>query len=424
MGVEVTANKKSSRRVNLTEAAVQRYKAPTDRQFDNYYDAIQPGLVLRVNSGGRKSWVALWYKKTTTGGRKLSIPTTTQLNVYPTLKLKEARAAARKFLADPQKGLSERQGGEGGETFEKVAETFFRHHVLHHGFRTSHEIKRILTKYIYSEWKNKEFRQIKRKDITALLDKIVEANGAPTADVVLAVISSLTRWQVTRDDDYNSPVVKGMKRATKTPRERVLNDEELRAVMKAAKESGGAFGAFVQVSLLTAQRREKIRTLKWSDLNDEGVWTIQTEKREKSNAKALRLPPAVLDIIEARPKFVGNPYVFATSGKGPIASLSKDKAKFDKQLPPMPNWTFHDLRRTARSLMSKAGVSRDHAERVLGHAIRGVEGVYDRHGYAEEKAEALMKLSVLVDQIVTPPAGNVVGMERVQRKRRLKGRTA
>jgi integrase len=52
------------------------------------------------------------------------------------------------------------------------------------------------------------------------------------------------------------------------------------------------------------------------------------------------------------------------------------------------DWTLHDLRRTARSLMSRAGVSADIAERCLGHVIPGVRGVYDRHAYLEEKRTA------------------------------------
>ena len=71
----------------------------------------------------------------------------------------------------------------------------------------------------------------------------------------------------------------------------------------------------------------------------------------------------------------------------------------------MPPWVIHDLRRTARSLMSKASVRADIAERVLGHAIPGVEGVYDRHGYRDEKADALRRLAALVDTILHPPAG-------------------
>jgi integrase len=77
---------------------------------------------------------------------------------------------------------------------------------------------------------------------------------------------------------------------------------------------------------------------------------------------------------------------------------------------------MHDLRRTARSLMSRAGVRPDIAERVLGHAIGGVHGIYDRHSYREEKADALRCLSGLLASIANPPAGNNV--------RRLRRRTA
>ena len=114
------------------------------------------------------------------------------------------------------------------------------------------------------------------------------------------------------------------------------------------------------------------------------VWTIATEKREKGNAGALRLPPVALDIIAAQDEVVGNPYLFpgnerkrqhpkSDRSKPPhFNGWSKSKPKFDKALPAdMPRWTIHDLRRTARSLMSRAGVSSEHAERVLGHVIGG-----------------------------------------------------
>jgi len=77
----------------------------------------------------------------------------------------------------------------------------------------------------------------------------------------------------------------------------------------------------------------------------------------------------------------------------------------------MPSWVLHDLRRTARSLLSRAGVRPDISERVLGHAIPGVEGVYDRHSYDHEKADALNRLATLIDTIVHPPeGGNVIAL--------------
>jgi integrase len=82
---------------------------------------------------------------------------------------------------------------------------------------------------------------------------------------------------------------------------------------------------------------------------------------------------------------------------------------------PAPPWVLHDLRRTARSLLSRAGISSDHAERVMGHAIDGVEGVYDRHSYADEKAHALQRLSDLIESIINPPEGNVVALRGRER---------
>src|SRR5262249_48453583 len=94
---------------------------------------------------------------------------------------------------------------------------------------------------------------------------------------------------------------------------------------------------------------------------------------------------------------------------GPINGFSKSKERFDAKLKDVRPWKIHDVRRTARSLMSRAGVRPDIAERVMGHAIAGVEGVYDRHSYRTEKADALAKLAALIASIVAPRE-NVVQM--------------
>ncbi len=112
------------------------------------------------------------------------------------------------------------------------------------------------------------------------------------------------------------------------------------------------------------------------------------------------------------PRIEGNPYVFtAARGVGPFNSFSEWKAQLDAKLPAdLAHWTIHDLRRTARSLLSRAGVRPDISERVMGHIIPGVEGVYDRHRYDDEKAHALEVLADLIDRILNPPAANVVAL--------------
>jgi integrase len=160
------------------------------------------------------------------------------------------------------------------------------------------------------------------------------------------------------------------------------------------------------VLLLSAQRRDKVANMRWSDVSPDGVWTIRTAPREKGNPGSLQLPKLALDAIAAQPRFASNPFVFAGS-VGATNSFSRDKEVIEKASG-ITGWTLHDLRRTARSLLSRAGVRPDIAERVLGHAIGGVAGIYDRHPYHDEKADALRKLAALVERIVNPPEGNVV----------------
>jgi integrase len=198
-----------------------------------------------------------------------------------------------------------------------------------------------------------------------------------------------------------------MMRHKKKPRERTLSDSELRAVWRAAE---GSFGALIRLLLLTGQRRGSVVRMKFADLSADGTWQIATEEREKGNAGTLQLPKQAVAIIKAQPRFTGNGYVFAaTRGDGPLNGFDKRKRAFDKACG-VTGWTLHDLRRCARSLMSRAGVRPDIAERVLGHAIGGVEGVYDRHTYDAEKAHALRALAALIEKIVIPPRGNVVPM--------------
>ena len=129
-----------------------------------------------------------------------------------------------------------------------------------------------------------------------------------------------------------------------------------------------------------------------------------------------RLPRPVLEIIDAQPRLAGSPFVFSgtqqgrpswlserpkQSGLPAFNSFSQHKRLLDEKLPDdTPPWVLHDLRRTARSLMSRLAVPRDIAERTIGHTIPGVEGIYDRHSYFEEKSEVLKQLANLVGVVI------------------------
>ena len=96
----------------------------------------------------------------------------------------------------------------------------------------------------------------------------------------------------------------------------------------------------------------------------------------------------------------------------PYCKRCRSEQRRGQKFDPLPNWTLHDLRRTAKTLMVRAGVRPDISERVLGHVIAGVEGTYDRHSYAEEKRDALEKLAAIVNRVLHPPRSNVVKLDR------------
>jgi integrase len=104
-----------------------------------------------------------------------------------------------------------------------------------------------------------------------------------------------------------------------------------------------------------------------------------------------------------------NCIVFGTKNGKPITGFWKYKLDFDKACG-VSGWRIHDLRRTARSLMSRAGVNADIAERCLGHVIGGVRGIYDRHEYFDEKKRAFEALASQIERIVNPQE-NVVSIE-------------
>jgi integrase len=148
---------------------------------------------------------------------------------------------------------------------------------------------------------------------------------------------------------------------------------------------------------------------------DKDVWTIPAERYKLKRPHVVPLTAPTLAAIKAQPK---GDVVFPQAKGTTFTMYGKGKELLDAAVAaanggkPLPGWTLHDLRRTARSLMSRAGVRSEIAERVLGHVIPGVRGVYDRHEYLDEKRDALERLAALVERILNPPAGNVIDLRQ------------
>lgn len=327
--------------------------------------------------------------------------------------VKEARALRQRIDRGEDPLESRRkQEVEARETLRAICEEYLSRDGKK--LRSAEWQKRALERLVYPELGGRDISAIKRTDIVRLLDKIEDENGPVMADRTLAAVRKVMNWHASRSDDFRTPIVRGMARSKpkERARERTLGDEEIRLVWKAAEAYRSTFGAFVQLCLLTGARRGEAAEMPWSEL-DGSTWTLSAA-RNKTKVDLVR--PLSKQARKVLPARVGD-FVFSTDGgKTPIAGFSQLKRAFDKACG-VNNWTLHDLRRTARTLMSRTGVNPDIAERCLGHVMPGVRGVYDRWEYRDEKAEAYEALASLIGRIVDPQDNVRAIGERRSRKR-------
>lgn len=378
-------------RRKLTDRFCASARPTAEAPQTDYFDESVTGLALRVSRGGTKSWTYNF----TLGGKRARMT----FGTYPATSLATARSRAQEARASLETGKDPRADLRPPETLKAICEEYFEREGA--GLRTGAFRKATLARLVYPRFGDRPINEIRRSDLVRLLDAIDDECGPVMADQTLAYLRRVFSWYASRSDEFRSPIVRGMSRTKprERARERTLSDEEIRVIWKVAG-SAGVFGRFVRFILLTAARRNEAADMEWAELA-EGDWTLPAA-RNKTKVEFVRpLSKAAFAILPAK----AGAFVFSTDGARPISGFSKFKRQFDRAVEreaPLPNWTLHDLRRTARSLMSRAGVPSDHAERCLGHVITGMRGTYDRHDFYAEKARAFEALASEIDCVVNP----------------------
>jgi integrase len=385
-------------KVKLTPAFVK--KAPIPQHGDRivYWDEALPCFGLMVTAAGHKSFVVQY--RANGVSRRLTFKAESRGG----LSLDKARREAKTVIGEVTRGgdpLTDRRKAAAAaeNTLQSICEEYLTREGVRQ--RSYNQQRLVLGRLVYPILGGKQIDEVRRSDLVRLLDRVVEENGPRQADSVLAFIRKIMNWHSRRSDDFRSPIVRGMARTrpNQRRRQRVLTDDELRAIWQAAEAQPNAFGRLVQFLLLTAARRNEAARMRRNEVSG-AEWVIPQERYKTGLELLLPLSPAAMRILDKTPQ-IGGTFMFTNDGRRPLSGFTKGKAAFDRQCG-VTGWRLHDLRRTARSLMSRAGVSSDHAERCLGHVLSGVRGVYDRHQYRREKLHAFEALASLIESIVSP----------------------
>lgn len=392
----------------LTTRFVETVKPGKDRI--EYPDPLLPGHRLVVQPSGAKSWVVRYRHGRRT--RKLT------LGRYPAIGLKAARDIATEALRtiaegrDPGREKLEAREAD-PDTVAAVARQFIKLHCRRNNrLRTAAETERLLEVNVLPRWRGRLAREISRRDVLELLDRLVEEGRPITANRTFSAVRKMFAWAVSRDILPVSPCA-GVKPPTaERSRDRVVSDAELRNVWQAADKITGPFGKLVKLLILTGQRRDEVAGMRWAELDlDARLWTIAKERVKNNKPHEVPLSDAATALLAALPR-VGDEFVLTTTGLTASNGYSKGKRRLDALLPAdMPPWRLHDLRRTLASGLARLGVNLPIIEKVLNHSsgsFGGIVGVYQRHDFAAEKRAALERWAAHVEQLVSGKPATVV----------------
>ncbi|MCJ2019436.1 integrase arm-type DNA-binding domain-containing protein [Methylobacterium sp. E-065] len=401
--------------------AIERLKPDAARRLE-IPDATLPGLYFIIQPSGAKSW-AVRYRH---GGRTRKLT----LGAYPALDLAKARTEGRAALQSVSLGqdpVAERKVVAPLPTRDlvgSVIDSFIERHVTPRNRpRTAEETIRILRSKVLPAWDSRKIQDIGRRDVIELLDRIVDAGTPIAANRTLAALSKLFNWAADRGIIDANPCVRVKAPAAETSRDRVLDDDELRLLWRGCEVIGWPFGPFVQLLLLTGQRRDEVAKMRRSELRNGGtLWTIPAERAKNGQLHDVPLSAAAKIVLGVLPRVVGQAgYLISTTGNSGVSGYAKAKARLDAVMLSLartdaeaagsdPNdvtlepWRLHDLRRTASTGMGRLKIEPHVIEAVLNHrsgVIKGVSAIYNRYQYLDEKRDAMDAWAAHVEAIVS-----------------------
>jgi integrase len=406
----------------LTDRALRALKPAPHGKRVVIWDAALPSFGVRVTDTGRVSFFVM---RRTSGDPK---PVRVVLGSYPATSLSEARERAREALSQLSAGvhpLRQKAAQRAAEarlalcSVEAVAEDFIQRHIAKK--RTAVVVSQLIRREIVARWGRRPICEIARGDIVRMIEQIADKSPSAARQAWIYV-NRLFGWALNRDmygltaspcERINITDLVGAPRA----RERILSDDELRALWRATEDGHFPFDPFIRLLLLLGCRRGEAAGMRHAEIDlAAGLWHLPGDRTKNEEPRSLPLPKAAVELLASLPTFSG-PFVFTTtSGERPISGFSDLKERLDRriaaQAEAMAAWRLHDLRRTMRTRLSALPIGGTVAELMIGHKQEGVRAVYDRYQYLDEQRAGFELWAARLRDIVEPAPENVTQLRR------------
>lgn len=411
----------SKRIVALTDERIVNLKPGSARR--TVYDPVVPGMAIRVQPTGHKTYVfGARYPRTTHFTR-------VELGQVGRLTLEEARRKARRWSAWIAAGVEPRDEEEKlrkavaeaaalaiNNSFAAVAEDFIKRHVA--GQRKAKIVEREIRNELMPHWGARPITEITRRDVVTLIEAVVDRPAPAHARNILGHARTLFNWAINRDiyGLQSSPCDRlkpGQLIGAKKVRERVLTDNELRALWAATDTLGYPFGPATKMLMLTGARLNEVMGARDLEFDEAAqLWTVPAARFKMNSQHFIPITDELAAVLATLPRWTRGDHLFSTSsGEQPIRfndrATDKLRGAVGAELP----WSLHDIRRTVRTRLSALRVPEPVAEMIIGHSRKGMARVYDQHRYLDEMREACVAWVGLLRSIVTPPPPNVVPLK-------------
>jgi integrase len=389
------------RLTNQTTANLQLAAGDKDRTF---FDEKLQGFGVRVRAGGSRTWIVRYRI-----GRKQRC---VKLGKVGVVDADTARQKAKEILARVQLGGDPQQERADDNkkdelTLGAASEKYLIRAKLRMRPSSYNQVKRHFDLHL-APLKNRPIRKIERAEILERFSEITDSGAPVAANRAMETAGAFFAWAMREGMVESNPVI-GANKNKERSRERVLTETELKAVWHASC-GGDDFARIIRLLILTGARAAEIAGLCRSEVQemqhkDDRILALSLpgERTKNRLPHLLLLSEVARALLPAKPDENGTDRDFLFGRcNGPLSGWSRCKARLDKRSG-VSGWTVHDLRRTVATGMAAVGIAPHVIEACLNHVsgARGsVAGIYNRHGYLDEKCVAFRTWAEHVEKLV------------------------